>query len=82
MFDSYKKIHFIYILFSNHIHTDVYVCISVKLWNMKEGAPKTKYLAVKLQHTYTNPTSSLKNSFHLKAYFRNWNVWTVTNIRS
>jgi hypothetical protein len=38
---------------------------------MKEDAPKTKFLASKLQQTHTNSTSGLKNSFHLKAYFCN-----------
>lgn len=37
-----KKLHFIYTLFSNRIHSDVYVCISVNLYNMQKDAPKTK----------------------------------------
>jgi hypothetical protein len=37
-----KKLHFIYTLFSNHIHSDVYVCISVDLYNIQKDAPKTK----------------------------------------
>jgi hypothetical protein len=41
---------------------------------MKEDAPKTKYLAVKLRRTHTNSTSSLKHSFHLKVNVSNLNI--------